>query len=70
MGKIPDYGKWEQGRLGTVKEQYIIVGGGVGGKGAAAVETLELQRCKTVVFKTVFPPKSLNPYYSFHICRT
>ena len=51
-----------------MKEQYIIVGGG-GGKGAVAMEALELVRCKTVIFKIVFPPKNLNPYYSFHICQ-
>ena len=50
-----------------MKEQYIIVGGG--GKGAGAVEALEILRCKTVVFKIVFPPKNLNPYYSSHICQ-
>jgi len=32
-----------------MKEQYIIVGGG--GKGAGAVEALEILRCKTVIFK-------------------
>jgi len=50
-----------------MKEQYIIVGGG--GNGTGAAEALELLRCKTAIFKIVFPPKNLNPYYSFHICQ-